>query len=231
VDLVCLRGQQDLAAVLRDVVAVGLRDGAVVHDRGAGRQECRLACDAGFKFTQLGGVQPPQSRHLVGGRAPLQFAQLVHFPDVPRHDQLAALVVCQVLFCAVFLEEGDATAGHRRLRRSRGVIDPRVHDAGVVPGLMLRDGAFLLENRHPHARGRELAGDSEADDAGADDSDVRVSRHNLHNRITEVSIHVAEPLPVPLSPRANQFHRTTPGLPLRRPLGPAALRPSAVPAI
>lgn len=46
-----------------------------------------------------------------------------------------------------------------------------MHDAGVVAGLVLRDGGLLLEHRDRHSGGRELARDREADDAGPHDPD------------------------------------------------------------
>jgi hypothetical protein len=70
----------------------------------------------------------------------------LHF--VSGHYQLAALVPGQAAAGAVGAQQFDATPAVLGLGRARLVIDPGVGDAGVMPGLVLRDRGLLLPDDH-----------------------------------------------------------------------------------
>ena len=77
--------------------------------------------------------------------------------------------------------------GHLRLGRARGIVDPGVHDPGVVTRLVRGDGRFLLEDHHVDACRRETAGHREPDDAGPDNADgLRRTVHHANRTVEDL---------------------------------------------
>ena len=132
----------------------------------------------GLDLPQLVSLEPPHARHAVLDRAPLELAQAAELGLVDGNDELAAFLVGDPPLGAVRLELRDPEAAEPGLQRSGRVVDARVHDAAVAPGLVRRDVGLLLEHRHRCVRAQlgQAARDSEPDDPGADDPDSHHGR-------------------------------------------------------
>ena len=117
---------------------------------------------------------PAQALDAVGDAAALELVELRPLRLRDRDDQLAGAAGRQPARLAVVEELARALGAEARLERAGGVVDARVQDAGVVPGLMEARDRLALEHRDG-AVGlprQQLARHREADDAGADDDDV-----------------------------------------------------------
>jgi hypothetical protein len=165
------RGGQYLAARGGHVGGERPCDGRVVDDGRGGGEQRGHAGHLGLQLTQLRAAQPADPGHAVGGGAPLELAELDLLGRVPRHHELAAFVPDEAAIRAVGAQQVHAAPGHLRLGRARGIVDPGVHDPGVVACLVRGDGRFLLEDHHVNVCRRQTAGHREADDARPDNPD------------------------------------------------------------
>jgi hypothetical protein len=162
-------------------------DGRVVDDGRRGGEQRGHPRHPGLQLAQLRAADPADPGHAVGGGAPLELAEPDLLGRVPRDHELAALVPDEAAIRAVGAQQVHAAPGHPGLGRARGIVDPGVHDPGVVPGLVRGDGRLLLEDNHVNACRRQTPGHREADDAGPDDADglVRtVLRLGLHRHLS-----------------------------------------------
>ncbi len=94
-----------------------------------------------------------------------------------RHDELAADLVTYSVLGAELHHRG-ATSGYEvRLPRIGPVVDPRVQNTGVSPGLVQGDSVFLLQHGQPQpwAPHRQRVRCRQPDDASANDYDVEAS--------------------------------------------------------
>ena len=127
---------EDFAAVMQDVVGVGLGNAAVIDDGGAGDVEGLDAAGVGFDFGQFVGVDDAQVGDAVVGAAPVDLLQAGEFGRVGGDDDLAALVVFDALFAAVLLESLDPFHAEDGLAGALLVVDAGVDDAAVVARLV-----------------------------------------------------------------------------------------------
>jgi len=95
------------------------------------------------------------------------------------HDHLAAGLEGDAVLAAKGLQHGLAPPTVQGLERAWLVVDARVDDAGVVPGLVPSNSVLLLEEQHPGARAArgDLERGGETDDAPTDDRDIRSPVH------------------------------------------------------
>ncbi len=115
-------------------------------------------------------VDPAHPGHTVGEGAPLELAQTSELGLVECDDELAARDKRNLPLLAIALQQRDTTAAQLGLQRSRRVIDPRVDDPAVAPGLVQRNLPLLLEHGHGRvgAELRQPSRHSKTDDPGTD---------------------------------------------------------------
>ena len=126
-----------------------------------------------LQLAQLLGTDDRHTRYTVG-QCPLPDAVEPRALDlVEGHENLAAGDPADASLFAELLEKADAPAAQHRLLRAGLVIQARMHDAAVAPGLMRCEPVLLLEQRHVRigATFEKLARYRDADDASADNSD------------------------------------------------------------
>ena len=86
--------------------------------------------------------------HPVRVGAIFQIAKTVQLSGVLGDDHLADLAVVDPVLRAVLAEQGDAPPAQPCFQRARRVVDPGVHDAGVVSRLVCRDVVLLVQDDH-----------------------------------------------------------------------------------
>jgi hypothetical protein len=151
----------DLAAVPLEIGGQRARHRREVHHAGLRRVQRRDPAGVRLDLAQAVGVEPAQPRHAVLTAAALELVEPGELAVVAGHDQLAAPLERDAVLLAVRVQLARALHAQACLQRPRRVVDPRVHDAAVVPGLVLRDGALALEHHHARVRtaAHELASD------------------------------------------------------------------------
>ena len=178
---------QHLPACGLDVAGEGAGDRGVVDDRGGRREQRGLPGDLRLQLARMATAssharrarrwRPPAARSPAAspsrrrpGRPPASRARPRAGPG-PRSRR----------------EQFDAAPAQRAPWPSPAGSRSRVHDPGVVPGLVLGDGRLLLEDHHGHAGARELPGYGQPDDACPDDPDRRgVADARYHWYLTAV---------------------------------------------
>ena len=97
---------------------------------------------------------------------------------VQRHDELARERDGDPALGAVALHEALACTAEQCLLRARRVVQPRVDDAGVVPGLVGRNLRLALQHRNPQTGPllEQAQRGGQANDACADDGDINALR-------------------------------------------------------
>lgn len=168
------RARPDVGSTRRGVCSQGRGDRAVVDDGRMRRMQRREAVCVRLDVFQLLTVHEPDAGNTVGDRTLVDVVQASPFSLVERHDDLAELVVDQVVVGTELLQQPDAAPAELRLQGARRVVQPGVDDPAVAAGLVSREPCFLFQERDP-GRGphlEEAAGDGSADDAAADDSDA-----------------------------------------------------------
>jgi len=90
------------------------------------------------------------------------------------HDDLAAPFEGDAALLAERVQGPGPLDAQPGLERTRHVVDPRMDDAAVVPRLVPRDLALLLEHAYAQARvaPQQLTGDAEPEDARTDNGQV-----------------------------------------------------------
>ena len=122
--------------------------------------EARESIDATGLAEPLDPVGRPP---LVNRAKPLELALL------RRHDHLAAALVSDAVLPAELIHELEPLGAEARLVGAWFVVDARVDDAAIVPGLMRRDPRLFVENEEPSG-GMPLGerqGRGQADDPAA----------------------------------------------------------------
>ncbi len=168
------------SAALRDPRREPLAHPTVVHDSRLGDVErfdsrrMRLDLAEALRREAL-------APHPVGGGALVQPLESPALRLVQGHDHLATDVVGNSLLGAEPLHRRLSRAAVRGLQRSRPVIDSRVEDAGVAPGLVKRDRRLLLENYDgsPRSLRQQTMGGGQAEDPAAHDEHVALRRHPI----------------------------------------------------
>ena len=94
---------------------------------------------------------------------------------VRRDHDLAAPFGRDSVLLAVGVQRSASLHAQSRLERARGVVDPRVDNAAVMPRLVRGDPVFLLENEDAEAlvAAQRLAGNRKPENARADDDEIR----------------------------------------------------------
>jgi hypothetical protein len=131
---------------------------------------------------QAAGVQPPQVRHAVGARTPLELREPRQLVLAERDDELADAVDGDGAALAVGVHARGAVDAQPGLQRAGRVVDAGVDHAAVVAALVCgRRGLALDDEQAAAGAAREhLAGHGEPDDAGPDDEGVvAVGGHRL----------------------------------------------------
>ena len=123
----------------------------------------------------------------VGERALADLDQARQLRGLERHDELAAPLVRDAVLRRELLQRGPPFAAEPRLSRAGRVVEARVNDAAVVPGLVRRQLALLLDDgeRQAGLAQEELVGGGEPDDAAADDRPGRTARSLDFVRVRE----------------------------------------------
>ena len=128
----------------------------------------------GLELSQSLAVDPAQPGDPVGPSPALELIQAWELLAVDRDDDLAAALVGYPVTLAEGVHVPRPFHAQLPLQRPGCVVDAGVHDARVVAALVTGELGLALE--HAHARPRtaegQLARDSEADYATADDGDV-----------------------------------------------------------
>src|SRR6185437_893705 len=164
--------EQQFSAAGGNVIGQRAGHGAIVDDRRRRRVQRRHAAHVRLDLAQRVRFQPGDPGHAVRLRAGLQVAQPLDLHRVPGDYDLADLAVLQALLAAEFAQQFHSATAEHRLERTRLVVEPRVHDAGVAAGLVGGDLGLLLEDGHlvPAHLGQP-AGHREAQDPGPNDAD------------------------------------------------------------
>ena len=169
-----LVAEQDLRAGGDRVGGKRLRHLGEVDNRGRRRVQGADAADVGFQLAQFFGPDYSNAGDAVGARPLLDVVQIARSFDLVERDQhLAAGDPADAADLAELFEQADAPAAQQRLVGTGLVVEARVDDAAVAPGLVGRQAVFLLEQRDVRIRVALecLAGDGHSDDATTDDRD------------------------------------------------------------
>ena len=137
----------DLPALLRDELAELLRDEAVVADAGRRHPQRGDAPHVRLVRTHPGRVQLVVL-HAVGVAAAGELGHPRQLLGIRRDDELAAHLVRQVVLAAErdgLRAPGD---GQPRLEPAGGVVEARVDDVGVAPGLVRGQALLALDDGH-----------------------------------------------------------------------------------
>ena len=99
-----------------------------------------------LELRDRGAVDPSYAGHPVLARGDLECVEPPELGRVDGHDELAALVVRQRPVLAVLAQHRATSGAQLGLEAARSVVDPRVHDPGVVAGLVRGQPVLLLED-------------------------------------------------------------------------------------
>jgi hypothetical protein len=178
-------GEQDAATARPQLQGERGADGHVVDDGGTRRVERRDPRDVGLDLAHAAPVQPDEAGHLVAARPILDVGETRQLAVVEGDDQLAELLVGQAVLGAEVPQHRAAPPAQPGLQRSRLVVEAGVDHPAVVPGLVGGEPVLLLQHDDAQAGEplRELDGDGEPQDPGADDADAATGddvRHDLN---------------------------------------------------
>ena len=169
-----LAGQTHGSAGRREIRGVALGNPDEVNDPRDGRVQRRDADGVRLDLGDLGSLQTAEALDPVRLPAALELVQAGQLVRARGDDQLAVAARDDPPLVAVRVKLARPLHAQARLQGAGLVVDACVDDPARVTGLVPRDPGLALEDRD---RGtvvapRELAGDGEADDAGADDHEV-----------------------------------------------------------
>src|SRR5262249_15274486 len=125
-------------------------------------------------FRHLGARDGPETVEAIGSATLVDGLQPRQLALVGRHDDLAAPLPPDAMGVAELLHEPPALDAEAGLQRAGLVVDARMDDAAVVPGLMGAEPRLLVDDDEPRPRVRfpESQRGGEPDDAAANDGDV-----------------------------------------------------------
>src|SRR3989441_6041581 len=230
--------EPDLDAEGGDLPSDRQGDLRVVDDPRFGHPQTASAADRRLDRLQAAGVEELDAGQAVRPTALAQLRELAALVLARRHDELAAELDRDPAVLAVVDEELPSLDAEARLRRARRVVQARMDDAAVVPGLMTRYGGLFLEHQHAPrwVAQYELARRRQTEDPRADDDHVErrrgADRHPARNVRASRSSPSASSRPCrerrPSPPRRRRAARSTRRRPRRaraaapcRPPGPA----------
>ena len=169
-----LVAEEDLRAGGDGVGGKRLRHLGEVDDRGGGRVQGGDAAHVGFELAQLFGADDANAGNTVGERPLLDVIEPRAFDVVECDKNLAAGDPADSAFGAELLQQADTAAAEHGFDRAGLVVEARMDDPAVAPGLMRCEPVLLLEQRHLGIRPspQDLAGDGDADDAATDNGDT-----------------------------------------------------------
>ncbi len=135
-----------------DVVGIRAHDPRVVHNARVGRKQ-RLDPDAmRLDLSEAFWADHFQAVDTVGLTTLEQPFQPRELALVAGDDDLAAAVSRDALLLAIGVQLALALHAQASLERPRRVIDARVQDTAVVPGLVLTHARLLVEHSQPQTR-------------------------------------------------------------------------------
>ena len=169
-----LARERDPASCALEVSPESRRDRAVVDDPGAGGVQRRDAAHLRLDVRELLSRETPKVTGPVRPAAVLELVERRNLRLVDRDDHLPAALDGDPAAIAELVERASAAHAQARLQRARRVVDARMHDAGVVPGLVAADSVLLVEDDDGEARmtERKLARGRQPEDPGPDDEEV-----------------------------------------------------------
>lgn len=119
----------------------------------------------------------------VGPAAALEFVEGRQLALIQCHNDLAAALERDAVLLAESSQRLAADGAIARLGGAGLVVEARVDDAAVVPGLMLGEGPFGLEEQKRNAKVfGERQRRCQPDDAAANDGDVAIGGHDVRRR-------------------------------------------------
>jgi hypothetical protein len=156
------------------VLGVVARDHSPVDDAGDGGEDRPQPAAIRFAFLDLLRIEQLE---VVDAVLPPTLVKLLEANELGlfgRDDQLADHLIRDGLGVAVGPRQRVTLDTQPRLERPRLIVDARMDDAAVVPGLMLVVLGLFFDVRKLEARVavQELAGRRQPHDAAADDGDV-----------------------------------------------------------
>ena len=131
----------------------------------------------GFELTQLGRGKGDEVIDTVQLRLLTVLGEGLDLRLIGRDDDLADPPMRNRVLGAVLIECTPARHAQPCLERAAGIIDAGVYDLGVAGTGVGTESRLGLQHHHLPTAPRELAGNCEADDAGADDCTINSFRH------------------------------------------------------
>ena len=145
--------EQQIGSLRRYDLGNGQGDHSVIDDPRRRDQQSANASDVGFKAHKPGAIDR-QDLDVVLLGALEQSLHADALALIGGDEKLAAIFEFDALFRAESHCRGSAFAAKASLQASRRVIDARMDNAAVVPGLVPGDGVFFFEENDRRARPR-----------------------------------------------------------------------------
>ena len=146
------RVREQIAAVFAELDGIRLRYPLKVDYAGVGRKDCLHARGVRLKLGEPLRPDHLQPLRAVGRPALKQIVQTRNFFVVSGDDYLAAHLILDPALIAKLAQQPAARGAEIRLLRTRRIVYARVDDAAVMPRLMLRHFAVLLQRNNLEAR-------------------------------------------------------------------------------
>jgi hypothetical protein len=144
------------APVMRlDLADQRVHESVRVEDPALGRMQRAHGAQGRFQRQGLRGVQAGHAFHPVRLAARGQCVQRREFTVLCGHDELAALVVGDVVAIEEFVHQAPAFHAEARLQRARRVMQAGVDHLGVARGDARPHAALALQNGHAMALARQ----------------------------------------------------------------------------
>ena len=169
----------DDGALREQLPREGLGDLPVVDDRGGGRVDRADGRGVRLDLAEVVPVEEPEALDAVGGAALEERLEPRQLGLRGGDDHLADRVDADPVLRAELLHQPGALDAEPRLVRAGLVVDPRVDDAAVVPGLVRGQPRLLLEDHQAKAGAlrEERARRREPHDAPSDHGQIEPVAH------------------------------------------------------
>jgi hypothetical protein len=125
----------------------------------------------------LRGVQAGDALHAIGFGACGQRIERCQFAVLRGHDELAALVVGDMVAVEKLVQQAPAFHAEARLQRARRVVQAGVDHLGVARGDARAHAALALQHGHAKALARQRIATRQAHRTGPHHDCVKVGAH------------------------------------------------------
>lgn len=163
----------DIGSLSRDDFGKGRGDHFVVDDPGRRHEQSGEPCDIGLELHEADVIDPFSGDAVLLG-ALEESLHMDALAIIGGDEKLAAIFEFYAVFHAESLSRGSAFAAKSGLQTSRRIINARMDDPAVVPGLMAGNGGFFFQNNDRGTRPcpQNFAGGRQADNPSANNCKI-----------------------------------------------------------